>query len=202
MQQHYERKFNEHGATPLGVDWGCEESAHLRYKNMLALLPEESTQENPVTLLDVGCGYGGLYQFSQSEKRNIAYTGLDICGDMIAFAQKNYPNATFQQMDFFNLPSTETYDYVLCNGILTQKLTATIREMDIFANQLIKKMFQNARRGIAFNLMSTRVNFMVDNLYYRNPIELFAYCFTELSPKIKLDHAYPLYEYTIYLYHE
>lgn len=48
--------------------------------------------------------------------------------------------------------------------------------------------------------MTTKVNYMVENQYYRNPVELFAYCLAEITNKVRIDHAYPLYEYTVYLY--
>jgi hypothetical protein len=74
--------------------------------------------------------------------------------------------------------------------------------MDVFLRCLVAKMFGQCRIGIAFNVMTTHVNFMAPNLYYRNPSELLAWCMTELTTKIKMDHAYPLFEYTLYLYKE
>ena len=92
------------------------------------------------------------------------------------------------------------FDYVVCNGILTQKLETAGLEMDRFANRLVRQMFSLCTIGIAFNVMTTKVNYYSNNLYYRNPAELFSWCLSELSTHIKLDHSYPLYEYTIYLY--
>ena len=83
---------------------------------------------------------------------------------------------------------------------LTQKLETSIKEMEHFANSIIKKMFEISEIGIAFNVMSNKVNYMVDNLYYRSPSELMEYCFDHLSRKIKIDHSYPIYEYTVYVY--
>ena len=88
----------------------------------------------------------------------------------------------------------------MCNGILTQKLETAGLQMDQFAAQLIRQMFSLCTIGIAFNVMTTKVNYFSNNLYYRNPAELFSWCLSEISPHIKLDHSYPLYEYTIYLY--
>jgi hypothetical protein len=61
-------------------------------------------------------------------------------------------------------------------------------------------MFSLCTVGMAFNVMTTKVNYYADNLYYRNPAELFAWCLSEISPHLRLDHSYPLYEYTIYAY--
>ena len=94
------------------------------------------------------------------------------------------------------------FDYVVCNGILTQKLDVPGLAMDQFAARLIRRLFLLCERGIAFNVMTTKVNFFSNNLYYRNPSELLAWCMNELSPYVKLDHSYPLYEYTVYVYRD
>lgn len=204
LEKHYSRRFAEHGATPRGVDWSREEDVNLRYEKMLAVVEPSALngpgRAEPASLLDVGCGYGGLYVYAKAKQVELKYTGVDVVKSMVEYASAELPEATFRHQDVFDLSSVERYDYVVSSGILTQKLTASIREMDDYARRLIKKMFELCRRGIAFNVMTTKVNFMVENLYYRNPVELFAYCFTEISEVIKIDHAYPLYEYTIYLY--
>ena len=46
--------------------------------------------------------------------------------------------------------------------------------MEAFARRLVRKLFDLCRYGIAFNMMSTRVNFMAPNLYYQNPVEMLA----------------------------
>jgi hypothetical protein len=51
-------------------------------------------------------------------------------------------------------------------------------------------------------VMTSKVNFYANNLYYRNPSEMLAWCQMEITPFVKLNHAYPLYEYTVYLYRE
>ena len=100
-----------------------------------------------------------------------------------------------------NLNHGKKYDYVVCNGIMTQKLKASNIDMDKFSNLLIKKMWSLCNVGIAFNVMSTHVNHQVENLYYRNSIELLGWCTSELTSKFKIDASYKLwYEYTVYLY--
>ena len=38
---HYQEKFAEHGATPLGVDWNGFDSQSLQFAQLLKLLPEK-----------------------------------------------------------------------------------------------------------------------------------------------------------------
>src|SRR5205807_6094256 len=126
------------------------------------------------SLLDVGCGYGGLLQFAISKHLDLDYTGIDVADNMIEWAVANLPSGSFLHGDILDYKFDRQFDYVVCNGILTQKLEASGWEMDQFANQLIRRLFSLCTIGIAFNVMTTKVNFYSNNLYYRNPAELLA----------------------------
>jgi SAM-dependent methyltransferase len=154
-----------------------------------------------VSVLDVGCGYGGLLQYAQQRKFSLDYLGIDVAENMVRWATENLQGGAFVCGDVLEHP-LGTYDYVVCSGILTQKLTASMADMDAFAARLIRRMFDLCRHGIAFNVMTTKVNYFADNLYYRNPAEMLAWCMTEISRHVRLDHSYPLYEYTVYLYRD
>lgn len=204
LRDHYEATFRKHGATSAGVDWGVDQAKlELRYRKMLDLVAP--ARAGRVSLLDVGCGYGGLFPFATAQGIDLDYTGIDVAGSMIAWARDHHASgsARFLVGDVLELdPQTESFDYVVCNGILTQKLDTPGGAMDEFAQHLIRHMFALCRRGIAFNIMTTKVNFFANNLYYRNPSEMLAWTLSELSPHVRLDHGYPLYEYTTYVLKE
>jgi len=202
LKEHYTKTFAQYGATPKGVDWGVEASdLNLRYDNMLAVINRETSKPGPlIRLLDVGCGYGGLKRYADEHRYRMDYVGVDVCRAMISEARLLHPDSEFYSEDFFAFNPARKFDYVVCNGILTQKLEASVMQMDLFAQQLIKKMFGLAEVGVAFNVMTTHVNYMAPNLYYRNPVELMGWCFSEITPHLKLNHAYRLFEYTMYLY--
>ena len=63
-------------------------------------------------------------------------------------------------------------------------------------------MFELCEKAVAFNVMTTKVNFFSNNLYYRNPAELLSWCMNEITPYFRLDHSYPLFEYTLYLFRQ
>jgi len=203
LGEHYAKKFSEHGATPEGVDWGANPADHLlRIDRMLAVLELGEVAGSKHSLLDVGCGYGSLLDLAKKRGIPLEYSGIDLCASMIDTAKTRHPDAEWNVGDVLNMDKGHRFDYVVCNGVLTQKLNASIRDMDRFLLDLLLRMFDICRIGIAFNVMTTHVNFMAPNLYYRNPVELIGWCMTELSSRIRLDHAYPMYEYTIYLYRE
>lgn len=203
MGAHYARTFAEHGASPEGVDWGPDPADHrLRLGRMLAVAEIGRQPDAAQSLLDVGCGYGSLLDEMKARGLDLSYTGIDICGAMIDIARAHHPDAEWLVADILQMTGDRSYDYAVCNGILTLKLTVSQRDMDAFLKAVVTRMFRIARVGIAFNVMTTHVNYTAPNLYYRNPAELLAWCMSELTPRVRLDHAYPLFEYTLYLYHE
>ncbi len=209
LKNYHVRVFDEHGPTAKGVDWNDEGEMLFRYDKMLRVLDKDFFKpEGRPSLLDVGCGWGGLYQRTREKGVDICYTGIDVAENMISFAASTFPDATFVVRDIFTLPDEEVYDFAVCNAILTQKHDASIPAMEKFAKRLVSKMFTISKHGIAFNLMSTRVNFTVNNLYYHNPVEMLSWALTELSPRVRLDHGYSslqsgrgkYYDYTVYVF--
>lgn len=203
LGDHYARKFAEHGATPEGVDWGSHPADHLlRLDRMLAVLELGYQTGAKPSLLDVGCGYGSLLDLVKERGLSLGYCGIDMCASMIDTAKTRHADSEWLVGDMLAMEGTRRFDYVVCNGVLTQKLGASIRDMDQFLLALVTRMFDLCRIGIAFNVMTTHVNFMAPNLYYRNPVELLGWCMSALTPRVRLDHAYPMYEYTVSLYRE
>jgi SAM-dependent methyltransferase len=201
LGRHYAETFERHGPTSQGVDWGADVSrAELRYDKMLAVLGREPAAG--ASLLDVGCGYGGLLTHALGKGMKLDYTGIDVAANMVEWATANLSPGRFVLGDVLTHDLGRTFDFVVCNGVLTQKLQTTGLEMDRFAARLIRRLFDLCRRGAAFNVMTTKVNFFANNLYYRNPAELLAWCLSDVTPHLRLDHSYPLYEYTTYLYRE
>lgn len=209
LKSHYAATFQRHGATAKGVDWTNEEELLVRYDKMLAVLQKDfAVLPETVSMLDVGCGWGGQLRRARAIGIKLDYTGIDVVESMIVHARKEFPDARFIHGDVFELDRPGTYDFVVCNAILTQKLGVTIPAMEQFARKLARKMFELCRHGIAFNMMSTRVNFMVDNLYYQNPADLLSWMLTDLTPRVRLDHGYSslgsgkgkFYDFTAYAY--
>lgn len=209
FKSHHEEKFAEHGPTAKGVDWNDEGEMLFRYAKIMDVLRRDFDGPSGVpTILDVGCGWGGLLQYCRDNGIEVQYTGIDLVESMVGYARERFTDAEFLQGDIFEMEGENRYDFVVCNGILTQRLAATIPSMEQFSNAMIRKLFDLCRFGMSTIFMSTRVNFMAQNLYYRNPGDLLNWCLMDLTPKVRLDHAYSslgtgrgkYYDFTIYLY--
>jgi hypothetical protein len=209
IKRHYSAMFRAHGPSSKGVDWGSDRDVEFRYRKMLDVLEGDYERPSGVpSLLDVGCGWGGLLAYCLKRKIRIDYTGLDIVPEMIAHARKAYPSGKFIRGDLFEFRPAEKFDYVVGSGVLALKLNDSIPQTARFVRDAVMAMFDLCRYGTAFNLMSNMVNFMADNLYYTSPVEFLHFCLSEISPRVKLDHGYSclnrgrgkLYEYTVYIY--
>ena len=59
--KHYEDCLDTHGDSHLGVDWPKAEDVNTRYRVMLDIIKfSGNATENPVSVLDFGCGTGHL----------------------------------------------------------------------------------------------------------------------------------------------
>jgi hypothetical protein len=54
----------------------------------------------------------------------------------------------------------------------------------------VKSLFARCNSGLAFNLMSTHVDFRADNLFYEDPARAFDFVKREVSPFVTLCHDY------------
>ena len=197
FKAYYSEAFETHGANAKGVDWINEDVLTTRYNMMLSLLPQNLT--SPPKVLDVGCGYGGLLKHAKSVGIELSYTGIDLSEEMIRHGQQAHPEATFVAGDFFEFSTEERFDYVFCNGLLTQKLTASHLEMDRYARDIIARLYELSSVGAVANLISNRVNYFADNLFYKSPVEALGYCMG-LGARVRLDHTYAPFEFAVYMY--
>lgn len=211
FKEYHTKVFSEHGATPKGVDWNDPKELDFRYKKMMEVLNHDFDRPNSTpTILDVGCGWGGLLEYCDRHNIDIDYTGIDVVDDMIHHGEKEFKDGKFLVGDVFEYDFGQKYDYVICNAIMTQRLEFTIPQMEAFCDRLVLRMYELCKYGTVFNFMSTRVNFVVNNLYYRNPMEALDFCLRKVSPRVKLDHSYSslergkdkYFDFTMYVYRD
>lgn len=198
---HYEGCLEEHGDSHLGVDWPNQADADKRYRVMLDLIPNE-----PVELLDFGCGASHLYEFIQKQpaKERINYSGLDLSPKFVSLSKQKFPQNkcycldVLQPEQFAELPE---FDYIIMNGVFTQKIDLSNAEMKTFFEKVVALAFTRARKGIAFNVMSKHVDWDQRwDLFYLSYDELAAFLKSKISRHFTFRADYGLYEYTAYVY--
>ena len=74
IAHYYDEKIKVFGSSPAGVDWNGYESQSLRFKQLTKLIDSK----HKFSLVDIGCGYGALIDYLESEHLNYSYLGLDL----------------------------------------------------------------------------------------------------------------------------
>jgi len=161
--------------------------------------PDKTT---PLTLLDLGCGLGDLYDYLQKNGyTHIAYTGYDIVPEMIAAAQANYPSAEFRVRNFVT-EELPRYDIICASGSLNIIFEQRDRQPE-YIQTVIKKMYNRSRRVCAFNLLNKDTEWMYEQdprFYYADQQEIYQYC-RALCPEARLIGDYLVNDFTIVMPH-
>jgi hypothetical protein len=198
---HYEACLAKHGDSHLGVDWPNQHDAEKRYAVMLDVVREHRPG---LTLLDFGCGASHLYPFlQQSGLSGIVYHGLDASPAFYELSRNKYPENTYCCLDVIAEPEKlGIFDYMVMNGVFTEKRELEFDAMLDYFKQVIRVVFPKVRCGLAFNVMSTAVDWERDDLFHLPLDTLVAFLTQEISRHFVIRNDYGLYEYTVYVYKE
>jgi SAM-dependent methyltransferase len=199
--EHYQRCFDRHGATHLGVDWPKLADVALRHEVMFGVCREASA----LSLLDLGCGYGEFVDFlaRRGDLERIDYRGIDLSATMIDAARRLHPGRPFDVRDILREPlDAASIDYVIMNGVLTERVGLGEDEMAAFARDMVAAAYRACRKGIAFNVMSHHVDRKREDLFHWPFDEAAAFIKRECSRHLVFRADYGLYEYTAYVYRE
>lgn len=198
---HYESCLEQHGDTHLGVDWPKHEDVEKRHSVMLDVIKPESRGQR-VSLLDFGCGASHLHEYILKQGLgNIEYAGLDLSEKFVRLSQSKFPQNQFFCLDVLDeQASLPNFDYIVMNGVFTEKKELSFDEMFAYFTRLLKKVYESARIGVAFNVMTKHVDWERDDLFHLPFDTLAAFLKKELTRNFVFRNDYGLYEYTAYVY--
>ena len=196
---HYETCLDRHGDSHLGVDWPKAADVHTRHRVMLELIRPASQR---VSLLDFGCGAAHLNEYIREQRLDhIEYAGLDLSEKFVRLSQSKFPNNRFFCMDLLdNDAALPMFDYIVLNGVFTEKRELSFDEMLSYFKQLVSRVFAHAAVGIAFNVMTKHVDWEREDLFHLPFDTLAAFLKKELTRNFVFRNDYGLYEYTTYVY--
>jgi SAM-dependent methyltransferase len=191
---YYSDKLAAHGQSPRGVDWNGEEGQILRFRQLLKIIDRPGA----ISINDLGCGYGALYEFLASEWPDVAYVGADISESMVEAARERFkgrPNARFIKSSVPDCIS----DYGVASGIFNVRMGRTNAEWQVYLEATLDQIDRTSRLGFAFNCLTSYsdVDRMRSDLHYADPCRLFDLCKRRYSKNVALNHDYGLYEFTI-----
>lgn len=175
------------GPTSRAVGWKTQECQNLRFERLSTLFGGQS----PTSLNDYGCGYGALLDYLPAPPAD--YHGYDISPEMLAAARARHPGADFR----LGSEVTTVADYTLASGPFNVRFEASEEDWREFIMARLDEIDRHSRRGFAFNLLTTHVEWRANELYYGDPTFWFEHCRSRYSRYVCLLHDYPLYEWTM-----
>ena len=195
VEAYYTGRLRAHGPTPRGVDWSSAESQQLRFEQLLKLC--ESGR--PFSLVDYGCGYGGLLEYLQELGAEATYTGFDLSADMIDAARGRHRTSGPTPAFVTREAEVPTADYAVASGIFNVRLDVSDEAWLAYVLATLDKLAATGRRGFAFNMLSrySDPEKRRPDLYYGDPLTFFDHCKRRYSPRVALLHDYPLWEFTM-----
>jgi cyclopropane fatty-acyl-phospholipid synthase-like methyltransferase len=155
-----------------------------------------------VNLLDFGCGASHLNEYIIKERlTHIRYSGLDLSEKFVRLSRSKFPANQFICLDVLEEPhSLPQFDYIVLNGVFTEKRDLSYDQMLSYFKALIAIVFEHATMGIAFNVMSKHVDWERDDLFHLPFDTLAEFLTSKLTRNFVFRNDYGLYEYTTYAY--
>jgi SAM-dependent methyltransferase len=200
--RHYEECLEKYGDNHLGVDWPKLDDVEKRYKIMLDIIRVKEDSSDKVSLLDFGCGAAHLFQYILDQNiNNISYAGLDVSEKFVRLSREKYPELLFFQEDILEGKTKLPYfDYIVMNGVFTEKRELSFDEMWDYLSIMLLKVFSFANKGIAFNVMSKSVEWEREDLFHLPTDILINFLTKKMTRNFIIRNDYGLYEYTTYIY--
>jgi len=193
LEELYTTNVQRYGINPMSVGWKDAESQRLRFKKLVEMIENE---EDNIVVNELGCGYGAMFPFLIEGGFRIAcYVGYDISPTMVEVARNLVKD---DRAEFIRAESiTREADYSFTSGIFNVKFNIEAMVWVKYIEEILENMDEHSRRGFAFNMLSTYVDFREDHLFYGDPFHFFNFCKRQFSKKVSLLHDYDLWEWTI-----
>lgn len=189
----YSKNIKTLGVSSKAVGWNSKESQYLRFEKLLSIIDFKEE----FSINELGCGYGELYKYLINNNYSFSsFNGYDISKEMLKECKNylNHPN----NLNLYHSSQIETLsDYTLASGIFNVPFDNTPEDWSIFIKKTIQNMFENSKKGISFNFLTTYVDYKANNLFYQSPEEIFGFCMEKYDKNVQLIHNYELYEFTI-----
>jgi len=182
--------LTRYGYHPHALYWSSREVQEIRFQILL-----EAGIHSGAHILDVGCGFGDFRTWANQQGIALHYTGIDLSPDILREAQMRHPDATFYTGDIFDMPeSTPSFDWVILSGALNEEL----HDASAYAKRVIRRMYQLARQGVAFNLLDAR-RVQAHDLHSQYPDTMLEYC-QSICPHCVCRDDYLDNDFSMYMY--
>lgn len=198
QKAYYGALYHKYGAGVDAVASSKQIYKDLRYERLSRVFGED----RELTVHEIGCGLGHYYEYlaSRFPDRKIAYSGSEVTPEFVAACREKFPQCQFFLRDVTSEPCDERYDYVVLPGVFYHLVSADAAAFFEYCKTLLDRAFLMCRRAIAVNFVTGFCDYFRDDLFYCDVKGLLEFVTCELSRFFVLDHAYPLYEFTLHIF--
>ncbi len=179
MYDHYRALLMTHGDSHLSAQWSSRETQVRRFA-ALARIADLSD----LSVLDFGCGTAAFGHYLQSINQiPRLYHGVDIVTDFFEIARQNVPKGKFSHPDELG---SDCFDVAIISGVFNNRR----RGNRVFWHNTVASLFDRCGIGVAFNLMSTYVDYRDPELFYEEPEAALRFIKKHVTPHVSLMHDY------------
>ena len=148
------------------------------------------------SVLDVGCGLGGLYAHLAARGVDVRYTGYDINPRLIERARARYSNVAFEVRDVLE-DDFPQFDFIVSSSSFNLKLDH--EDNYAFIERMLRVMHAHATEAVAVDLLTSYVDFRKPEAFYYDPERVFSIA-KAITKRVTLRHDLPLFQFCVYLY--
>ena len=198
IEEHYSDLLKKYGDDPRAVQLSDRTTQRRRFR----VLIDPFERRGGGRILDVGCGLAHLLEYLQENGVDCEYTGVDANQDMVDASKEKFPSCHFERLDIGRQAPDWDADLVLCSGLFNNRR----EDPQAFLRAALRNMYSVTRRVLAFNLMSSYVDFIDSDLDYFDPEDVFRFCKEHLGPLVSLRHDYEVkpgivpFEFAVHVY--
>ncbi len=193
VKSYFDKRIQEHGASPRGSDWNSAVSQNTRFDQLLKVIETQS-----FSILDYGCGYGALADYLATKGFDVDYYGYDILESAIETARKVHMNKP-RRVFFTEKSQLPICNYTIASGIFNFRGEQSFDDWTAYVLSVLNDFNQLSLYGFSSNFLTkySDADKMRSDLYYADPLFLFDYCKHNFSKNVALLHDYRLYDFTL-----
>jgi hypothetical protein len=198
--EYYGRLFEKHGPGVDAVASAKQVFKDLRYEKLAAPIAADDN----ASVHEIGFGLAHFYEFLKQyyPTKKLTYSGSEVTPHFVDFCKKEYPGSEFFLRDIAERVPEDRYDYVIFAGTFYHLAGATPEAFSIYSRQMLKNAFAMTRKALVVNFITSYVEYTKEDLFHCDVGGMIDFTVKNLSRFFSIDHAYPLFEYTLIIYRE
>jgi SAM-dependent methyltransferase len=194
----YEWSIHKYGPIHRAAAWRDKKRQQRRFDIFTGLLAYDTNRDN-VTINDLGCGYGAMFDTFRKlpQFNNGTYFGYDISKSMIKAAEIKIsdPRALF----ILNHKATENADYSFVSGTYNMKMAANEDEWLGYIEESIGQLWSKTKISMGFNMLNIESPLRENTLYYADPAHFMNFCQKNLKANVRMINLLHPNEFVIFI---